>query len=163
MKKLSHERLKEVLIYDPKTGIFTRRIRTSHCLAGSIAGCLTKEGYITLSIDAVDYYAHRLAWFYTHGTYPKNSIDHRDGNRSNNRMANLRDATHLMNMQNQYKPQKNNMTGFRGVSYERNRFRAKIQVNGKGKYLGTYLTAEAAYDAYIEAKCKLHPECIRHR
>jgi len=94
-------RLREVLDYNPETGIFTNRIRRgSKGAAGAEAGTLTPTGYRNIVIDGRLYPAHRLAWLYVHGTMPKWTIDHINHRRDDNRIANLRDVPHRENCQN---------------------------------------------------------------
>jgi HNH endonuclease/AP2 domain len=158
-RNLTPERLREILHYDPATGLFTWRVCRHHrTKIGAIAGCIT-NGYGIIVLDGSIYKMHRLAWAYTYGHWPKNDIDHIDGNGTNNRLLNLRDATRSMNCQNQKRAQKNNKTGLLGVRFRRDngRYSAQIGVDGKPRYLGLFDTAEAAHAAYIEAKRRLHP------
>jgi hypothetical protein len=101
----------------------------------------------------------RLAWFYTTGAWPKDQIDHIDGNKSNNRFANLREATPSQNTQNQRRAMRTNKLGILGVILARGKFRAQIWFDGKNKFLGYFATAEAAHAAYLAAKRKFHPTC----
>lgn len=141
-------RLKELLNYDPDSGIFTWKIDRGsggaifRVSAGSVAGGKTINGYVTIGIDGTPYLAHRLAWFYVHGDWP-DEIDHRDRNRSNNAIDNLRPASHGQNCTN--RPARSN-SGIIGVSSKRhNRWQAYIEIDGKSINLGSYKTiAEAA-------------------
>ena len=83
---LSAERLKELLHYDPDTGVFTRRVSRGPARAGSVAGADTRDGYRKIHLDYKFYLMHRLAWLYTHGEFPTEFIDHIDGDRANNRI-----------------------------------------------------------------------------
>ena len=163
MKTLSVEELKEFLHYNPETGIFTwvkdnknKRIRIG-CVAGTIS---LKKGYITIKINKVQYQAHRLAWLYMTGEMPENLIDHKNTIRSDNRFDNLREATNIQNLHNQVKPQKNNKTGFLGVSLGKGKYRSQISIRGTVRYLGLFVTAEEAHQCYLEAKRELHPFCM---
>jgi hypothetical protein len=92
--KLAAERLRERLRYDGGTGVFTRRVGSGHARAGEIAGSVHSTGYVRIGIDGGKYTAHRLAWLYVHGVWPSDQIDHINRNRSDNRIANLRERRH---------------------------------------------------------------------
>lgn len=97
---LSAKRLREILDYNPETGIFTWKVMLAHRRKpGDVAGSLT-HGYIEIGIENHSYRAHHLAWLYIHGELPQGMIDHIDGNRVNNAIANLRIATNQQNSQN---------------------------------------------------------------
>lgn len=156
---LTAQRLREALDYDPETGIFIRRERTSNIIkVGGVAGWLDRNGHVRLGLDGRTYAAHRLAWLYVYGDWPSGVIDHKDGVRDNNRIGNLRDATSSVNQQNQRAPHKNGSTGFLGVTFhkKRNKFQAQIGTKHGHKYLGVYPTAELAHQAYLDAKRQLH-------
>ena len=157
-KNISLERLREALDYDPESGIFRWRIdRYRKAKAGDIAGSLV-EGYIAICVDYVIYRASRLAWFHIHGTWPANSIDHIDGDKTNNRIANLRDVTVAQNNQNFRTARSDNRLGLLGVRTKNGRrFDATIWVDGKTKHIGTFSTPESAHAAYIVEKRKVHP------
>lgn len=95
-------------------------------------------------------YAHRLAWLFHYGTLPINSIDHIDGNKSNNQIDNLRDVTHQQNHWNR--------TTAKGYCWHKkaNKFCAQIRINGKIKYLGLFHTEQEARNAYLKAKETYH-------
>ena len=158
--KLTPERLRQVLHYDPETGIFTWRVSTSHRVkVGAAAGCLHKcDGRIYISIDGRKYMAHRLAWFYVHGAWPPAGIDHRDGVASHNWIDNLRPATQAENMQNLHAAHRDSGTGFLGV-----------RKSSDGKYIARLLcrgarfegkrrdTPEEAHADYLAIKAQHHP------
>lgn len=157
--KLTFERLREVLDYDPLTGVFSWRVRLSDkTRLGAIAGTTKDKGYVQVRIDGVKYLAHRLAWLYVTGKWPEDVIDHVDRNPSNNRLVNLRPATRRENHQN-LNMRKANTSGFTGVSRcDRNpaKWRAVITDYGKQHYLGRFDTPEEAHAAYLAAKARLH-------
>jgi len=155
---LTSERLREVLHYDPETGVFTGARRRGKSLPGSVVGGPNKDGYLRISVDEKLYSAHRLAWLYVYGEFPEHDIDHIDGIRNNNRILNLREVTRSENQQNIYNAYKNSKTGFLGVSQRGNRFQAQIKINGKRMYLGSFSSPEEAHIAYIEAKREFHPK-----
>jgi len=157
---LTQERLKELLHYDPETGIFTWRATTSNRVkTGDRAGNRNTNGYRRLRIDNVHYLEHRLAWFYLFGEWPKPFIDHINGDPSDNRIANLRVATRLINQQNFRRARKDSATGVQGVYASGKRFYAKIKVKGEKMYLGMFPTKEDAHQAYLTAKRKHHEGC----
>lgn len=152
---LTAERLREVLQYHPETGQFTWKLNPSCVRIGKIAGTLLEKGYVKIAIDKRAHMAHRLAWLYVHGEWPDGYIDHINRNKSDNRISNLRVVGRNENMQNQGL-HKRNTSGFRGVSEFKNRWRARISVNGKDKYLGRFKDKESAYEAYLKAAAKYH-------
>ena len=157
---LTQAELKSLFHYSPDTGIFTRIKTTSaNAKAGTVAGCKDTYGRFVIRINNVLHYAHRLAWLYMTGDFPKELIDHIDCNNGNNKWSNLRCANKSTNAQNVIKAPKNNTTGFLGVSYHKlaNKFRATICIDGKSSHLGLFESAEEAHQAYVEAKRKLHP------
>jgi hypothetical protein len=158
---LTAERLHELLHYDPETGVFTWRVRRRpHMCVGAVAGC-AMDNYWCVRIDNRPYRAHRLAWFYVHGAWPLDLVDHIDGDGRNNRIKNLREATHATNAQSQRRARKDNKTGFLGVAYYKanNTYTAQIRLNGAKKHLGYFTTAAAAHNAYLDAKRRGHPAC----
>ncbi len=145
------------LNYDPNTGIFTWAINRYRVRVGAGAGTLRKDGYIRIQIDCELHLAHRLAWFFVHGVWPVNQIDHINGVRTDNRIANLRIATPAENSQNQGK-NRNNTSGYTGVSWNKRagKYQSQIQVNGKLIYLGLFDDKEEAKQAREDAKKKYH-------
>lgn len=159
MNNIDCIRLRELLKYDPETGLFTWKIQTnSRAPVGSIAGenSIT-HGYRTLGINGKLYRQHRLAWFYVHGTWPVKNIDHINGNRLDNRIANLRDVSQAVNAQNLQGAKTNNASGFLGVDWrpKRNKWRAQIRIGGVKKEIGNFDTAEQAHQAYINARASI--------
>jgi hypothetical protein len=158
---ITAEQVRERLDYDAETGIFRWR---SGPVAGSIAGTTKWNGYRAIYLCGSPRLAHRLAWLYVHGTWPEKHIDHINGDRTDNRIANLRDVTRLWNQQNRQRPQKGNVSGFLGVSLDRRRnlYVARIRVpDGKPymRHIGSFKTPEEAHAAYVEAKRRLHAGC----
>jgi hypothetical protein len=157
--ELTAERLRELLRYDPATGEFRWLQRVGNRSAGSKAGGASGGGYWSLCVDYRLYSAHRLAWLYTHGIWPKDEIDHRDGNRANNAIANLRDVSRSVNMQNQKRAKRGSQSGVLGVYWSKQgrKWVAQIRVDRKLRHIGRFDSAETAHAAYIEAKRALHP------
>ena len=135
-------------------------------MAGVSAGAVRpRDGYIQIAIRRKMYQAHRLAWLYVHGEWPRHQIDHINGNPADNRICNLRDVTQFENMQNLHGPLSRNKSGLLGVSrfLDYDLWRSRIMVNGKqtNKY---FKTKELAHEAYLKAKAELHPfASICHR
>lgn len=158
MAKPTVERLRELLSYDPETGILRWRVSRSRSLPGDIAGTLHYEGYIRILVDYTKYQAHHVAWAMHYGEWPSGMLDHINRNRADNRIANLRPATRKQNAYNQL-PSKRNKLGLKGVSMrESGRFCATIGINGRRRSLGTYSTKEEAARAYNEAALRAFGE-----
>ena len=154
---VTQARLKELLHYNPETGMFVWKCnRGGRAKKGSIAGAVNGGGYKQICIDYVTYKAHRLALLYMTGDLPPDDTDHRNGVRNDNRFENLRPASRLLNQQNQQKAHSNNQQGLLGVGKEGDRYRARIRHEGKQIYLGAFDTMAEAGDAYQAAKRKLH-------
>ena len=159
---LTQNKLKEILCYNKRTGVFTWKIRPAQRVhIGDVAGCQWPEGYIYIKIEGHLYAAHCLAWFYVHGVWPTGDIDHKDTVKHHNWIKNLRDVSRSGNCQNQVKAQKNNKTRFLGVTLHKQtgKYQAQITVNYKIKYLGLFSTAKLAHSAYLKEKRKLHTTC----
>lgn len=141
--------------------LFWRNQPSSKVPAGSIAGTLTKQGYVSLKYQGKRHLVHRIAWLYVTGEPASGQVDHRDGRRSNNSWINLRDCTQSVNQQNMRRPKSSNALGLLGVHIDKasGKPRADISVNGKNLYLGLFETPEEAHAAYIEAKRKHHDGC----
>jgi len=155
---LTQERLKEVIHYNPDTGIFTWIKATSNRVsAGDRAGWLS-GGYVIIGVHGIKTGAHRLAWFYMTGVWPV-EIDHKNTIRSDNRWINLRDVDHAVNLQNIRRPHKDSIN-LLGVSRTKaGRFTAKICINGKQTYIGVFGSQEDAHEAYVNVKRKVHQGC----
>ena len=158
MTEFTQERLKELLHYDPETGIFTNLTQRGKVKKGAVAGSKYSNGYIYIEIDYKRHRAHRLAWLYVYGKFSVNQIDHINEIKDDNRLVNLRLATNLENQQNVSSLQLNNTSGFRGVCWHKNhkKWQATITINGRCKHLGHFDTAEQASEVYVTAKRELH-------
>lgn len=153
-------RVREILDYNPDTGEFHWKIRpTKNSPVGKKAGGITGEGYGYIQYLGKRYPMSHLAWLHFYGKSPAIYLDHINGDRFDNRIANLREATPAENMQNIRKAPKNSSHGFLGVSFDKhkNKWRARIRVNGKKISIGRYATPQEANAAYIAAKRKHHP------
>ena len=156
---LHYDKAKELLNYNPDTGIFTwKSHRSSNAMKGSVAGYKTKckriKICITLGKVKKTLLSHRIAWFIYYKEMPKNEIDHINGDATDNRICNLRSVNHQENMFN-IGIGKRNKTGFLGVSLYRKtgKYRASISHLGKFIHLGLYETPEEASKVYqLKAK-----------
>ena len=158
MAILTQDRLKQVLRYNPDSGVFTRLLSVAQAKAGSQAGSQT-SGYLAVRIDGTLHYCHRLAWFYMTGQMPAGQIDHINGVGTDNRWCNLRDVSRRTNQQNRQKHQANNSCGLLGVSRNKGRFMSRIVLESGDRYLGTFDTPQQAHEAYLTAKRQLHAGC----
>lgn len=149
--QVSLERLRELLHYDPDSGSFRwiKKPFKGPVSAGDVAGSIHPHGYRTIKIDQVYYREHRLAWFYVYGDWPLSLLDHINGCKSDNRICNLREANLSENAANS-KIKSNNTSGYRGVHWSKtkNKWHAKIRVNGKRLFLGQFDSPEDASAVY---------------
>jgi hypothetical protein len=166
-----------LLDYCPETGMFRWKARPEQTgqhkvwnirYAGKNAGTLSSVGYVHICIKIGEkkfkFYAHRLAWLYVKGNWPFDEVDHVNGDKSDNRWANLRAATSSQNKANK-RAQRNNRSGLKGVYFDgsRQKWAAQIQMNGISYRLGRFKTADAAKSAYEKAALNLHGEFARVR
>jgi hypothetical protein len=157
---LTAARVRELLHYDPETGQFVWLISSSpNCKPGQVAGTTTAKGYRQIRVDGTTYLAHRLAWLHATGAWPQGHIDHINGITTDNRMVNLRDVSHSVNMQNTRRASRNSQSGVLGVSPLGKRWIAKIRVDGADVFLGSFATIEAAAEAYLSCKRQRHEGC----
>lgn len=158
--EMTPELLRQYVAYDPESGHFTHVRQGRGITHGSVAGCLTEHGYRLISIERNKFNAGRLAWFYMIGAWPAGDIDHINGDKTDNRWSNLRDATKFVNMHNYRKPNANNATGVLGVHFHKQsgKWRAKLKVAGKAVFDKLYADIEDAKAAYLEAKRKHHAD-----
>jgi hypothetical protein len=143
------ERVRELLDYNPLTGEFFWRVtvNANGAHAGDNAGRLVNGRYRAIVINKQQYLAHRLAWLLSYGADPGNfDVEHKDEDKTNNRLDNLRLATRSQNKANQRKPK-----GY-GLCKSTGRWLARIKVAGKQLYLGRFATEEEARQAYVSAK-----------
>jgi hypothetical protein len=150
-------------LYLPETGQFLWKVSRPHIKVGDAAGCLTPTGYVLLSIDDVKYKAHRIAWLIAHGSLPKIDIDHINGDRSDNRISNLRAVSRQINLQNMRHANRLNKSGLLGVSPNHKRWAASIRINGKKKHIGTFDTPNEAQAAYAFEKAVAHEGFVAER
>jgi hypothetical protein len=158
LARVSADRARALLTYESDTGNFRWRTnRKGGARAGSIAGSKMPNGYWKIGIDGREYLAHRIAWLMVHDRWPTDEIDHVNGNPTDNRLSNLREASRVENSQN-FKPRRTNSSGHTGVSYSRamGRWHAQIMIKRRNVHLGYFDTKEAAANAYRSAKTHVH-------
>jgi hypothetical protein len=154
---LTQARLQQALHYEPETGVFVWKVANALTTKiGDRAGSINGGGYRQIDVEGKKYKAHRLAWLYVYGYLPKR-LDHKNRDRTDNRIMNLREATRSQNAANS-KTQQNNSTGLKGVRRHGNKWQAVATYNGKRGYFGTYDTPELAHKVYCYAAKLLHGE-----
>ena len=160
---VGRQRLMDLLSYDPLTGVFIWKIKTSNrACVGKTAGTKAKSGYVSIQIDGKIYGAHRLAWLYVHGEWPPFQVDHRNRDRSNNRIKNLRLATPSQNGCNS--TARSPASGVKGVSWSKQagKWQASIGAEKKRHHLGYFNSKEDAAVAISTARKELHGEFANH-
>lgn len=160
---LTAARLREVLKYDPVTGLFVNLVtRSNSSKAGQVIGALDNStGYLKLGLDGKTYNLHRLAWLHVHGEWPEGQIDHINGIRSDNRFCNLRDVSQRVNLHNRRTPKPGSRSGLLGVYFHSHSglWHATIVSIGKKHSLGYFKDKHEAHAAYLVAKRRLHEGC----
>lgn len=161
---ITQKRLKEVIKYNPETGIFTWNINHKRVKKGSVAGHKYSTGYIRIAIDGIQYRAHRLAWLYITGSMPEDQIDHINRIRDDNRFINLRDVSNIENQMNKGMSF-NRKCGVRGVykvTGSKSRWAARIMLKNKTINIGCFGSPEEAHEAYCKKVSELHGEYLSH-
>jgi HNH endonuclease/AP2 domain len=159
--KLTVERIREAFTYNPLTGIIRWRKTDKYDKGGRVAGCLHKPtGYWFISLDGVKIKGHQVAWAHHYGVMPTHDIDHRDLDKSNNRIKNLRPSNKSNNGANR-PPQHNNTSGYKGVFWHKGaaKWMVQIRVRNKVIYGGLFEAKEAAaehYDVMAEKHFGVH-------
>ncbi len=174
-KSVTVEMARRLLDYDPETGVFLWNSRPvirvpdkawNDQWAGKIAGAIGETGYRTINIKNARCRAHRLAWLHVHGSWPIDHLDHINGQRDDNRIANLRAVTRAENMKNVKMPS-TNKSGVVGVLWNKRKhsWRAFITLDHKQRYLGHFKTFDLAVEARKAAEVRLgfHANHGQHR
>lgn len=160
----SHNQLVNALDYDETTGVFTWKKRMgSRSIIGAKAGHLNKQsGYVVIRLMGGIYQSHRLAWFYVKGIWPSKEIDHKNGNRQDNRFVNLREADSVENRSNRG-INSNNTSGAKGVSLRKSsgKWCAQISHKGKVRHLGYFKDFDEAKIKYESMALELFGEFKR--
>ena len=153
MAEITQDRLKELVIYDKTTGIFSSRVNRYKWKIGDVLGWANERGTLAFCIDGKDYLSHRLAWLYTHGVFPTHNIDHINRDPSDNRIENLRDVEQKFNTRNQ-KVSKYNKSGYPGVYWNEpsKKWRAQIHLDNKCRHIGVFDSKSEAIKARQEAE-----------
>lgn len=163
---LTKELAERLFVYDPETGRFDWRTRPAgQTITNSIgAGGFNSEGYRVVRWEKRNYRVHRIIWLMTHGAWPVNDVDHINGDRSDNRICNLRSATRTQNNYNQ-RISSRNKSGHKGVSWckQRDKWQVHIAINGKCTYVGRFKKLEDAANAYRKAAVSVGGEFARDR
>ncbi len=150
---VSVDELRRILSYSPETGEFCWKIARTGKPPKQF-GVLASNGYLLTRINYKKYLLHRLAWAHTYGYWPE-TVDHINRDKTDNRIANLREATRSQNLANRTVRAK---SGYKGVVRIKGRYRAGITIGGKSHYLGLYLTPEEAHARYAEEARKVFGE-----
>ena len=148
---ITQDELKLLLSYNSETGDFTNLVsRSGMARIGKIAGFNRTGYYSQIGLNGKLYYTHRLVWLYVYGYFPKLIIDHINGDKGDNRLSNLRLASISQNAINQKKLQRNNTSGYKGVSWSKKsrKWRAGSTVNGKTVTIGYFDDVKEAANAY---------------
>ena len=157
---ITHDRLTYVIDYNPDDGQFRWRNPThSKYKVGDVAGCRNGRGYFGIKIDRVLYRRCRLAWFYFHGSWPEQHIDHINRDRADDRIANLRECTDAQNQWNTI-ARVNSKLGAKNVHFSERlgKYVADIRVNGRTKHLGCFDTMAEAIASRNTAAMLIHGE-----
>ncbi len=156
---IAQARLKELLSYDPDTGVFTWKVSRGKVKAGDVSACIHTFGsgksYRVIKLAGRQYLSHRLAWLYTRGHFPAREIDHINGDGTDNRLCNLRSVTHSENQKN-IRLYSNNASGVCGVSWHKpsRKWLARIKADSKRLHLGLFEDLSDAIAARQEAEIK---------
>jgi hypothetical protein len=163
MSNIDCNQLKEILEYQPETGLFFWKKGIQGIIKGSKAGHLSKDGYVDIRIKNRLYPAHRLAWLMMTGNWPDDFIDHINRIKSDNRFVNLREATKAENAQNT-NIQSNNTSGYKGVVWHKpnKNWCAQININKKHIHLGSFKNLQDAINARVEAEKKFFTHSPLH-
>ncbi len=158
--ELTNELLKQLLHYNETSGVFTWIAPRSYRVkAGDVAGFTDPKGYVVINIGRVKYKAHRLAWFYVHGVWPKLELDHKDRIKSNNALLNLVEATRQENRRNQGVSRRSK-SGVKGVFWSpaHGKWRASASLNNVTVHIGFFDSIKDAGDAYNRFAVENHGE-----
>lgn len=161
---LTAARLRELLHYDPTTGVFTWKVhRSGMAPKGSVAGSVYNTGYWMIGVDRRYYSAHRLAWMYMHGSIPEGLvIDHINGEKLDNRIVNLRVVSPGVNNQNRRRVHIDKTSSAPlGVCWDKTlkTWKASLRHNGRTVNIGNFKSPERAHEAYLSRKRALHEGC----
>ncbi len=154
--------LRQFMAYDPLTGLLTWRVKRPRATAaaGDQIGCINSWGYLRFAIQRREFMVHRVCWFLHYGEWPTQQIDHINGIKTDNRIANLRDVPQNVNMQNLLPKRSKTTSGLLGAhvsgSTAKKPWSSSIKVDGRSYYLGDFDTPLEAHQAYMAAKATMH-------
>jgi hypothetical protein len=167
-RRITHKRLRHLIDYDQKTGLFTWKIARGPRKAGGRAGSVRTGpwgDYIQIHIDRQNYRGARVAWFWVHGRWPTKEIDHKNRRGTDNRLKNLRVASSSQNKMNRL-TSGTNSTGLKGAFLDKRdgAWYSRIVKDRKLTQLGRFKTAKDAHNAYVKAGRKIYGEfwCQTH-
>jgi hypothetical protein len=154
--------LKKLLDYNQDTGIFTWKVSRGKAKINGVAGTKRKDKYIQIAINKKHYLLHRLAWLYVNNNFPE-FIDHINGDKSDNRICNLRKVNSSQNMHNS-KLNIKNKSGIKGISWNKNRnkWEARVCINYKNKFIGYFDDIKLAELLINKARIELHGNFARN-
>ena len=162
---ITRDRLKELVSYDPDLGVFTwNKDYGVKAKKGYRAGYLDKStGYYKIGLDERRYYAHRLAWLYISGDWPRKEIDHINGHRDDNRIINLREASSAQNKYNSKRPS-TNTSGIKGVSKNKRlgKWQSYIWYGNKKLHLGYFDSINDAEAVVVSKRKMMHKEFAKY-
>lgn len=160
---MDQARLKELLSYNPESGVFTWIQDRGKCQKGDVASGTNCNGYRSIRLDYVRYPMHRLAWLYVHGKFPENFIDHINMDKSDNRLCNLRPVTNSQNMMNSVRKGQVTTSRWKGVSWisGKKKWKATVNANGVKHWLGYFNDEREAAEECMFALLKHHGEFAR--
>lgn len=167
MRKINHidvEKVRELLDYNAETGVITWRNNWKGGVkAGDVAGYKHHTGYLMMGFMGKYVQMHRIAWCHYYGEQPKECIDHINCDRTDNRVANLRQASYNDNNKNA-SIRKDNTSGYKGVSWDasKGKWVASVMHNKKTYRVGSFSDPEAAYEARCKLAASLHKEFVNH-
>jgi hypothetical protein len=156
---LTQAELRQILRYEPETGFFYRIKPTRGAKKDVMVGSYKKpKSYVRIGVNGKNYLAHSLVWLWTYGYFPKDDIDHINGNKHDNRLENLRIVSRSENNQNRRFANKNNKLGLKGICQIYNgKYRVLIGLNGKNIHLGYFKNLEEAIQARKQGELLHHP------
>ena len=162
MEISTQEKALSLLHYDPVTGQLSWRVNASRrTRAGSVIKSVDSKGYLYFGYCGKNYRAHRIIWLMHYGVMPPSLVDHRDRDKTNNRIDNLRSASESENQWNR-PAKRGTASGLKGACWdkEREKWLAVIRIGGKNVRLGRFETAELAHQAYCEAALYKHGQFL---
>lgn len=167
MSKISAERLRSLLLYDPETGHFIWKVDKTNsrgqivAKAGTRAGGVNAGGYWQIVIDGQHYYGHQLAWLYVHGHWPPRQLDHANRKTADNPISNLRLASYSEQRANQ-KRRKDSSTGVKGVYLHKSGlYCARCMRKGMPTFSAYFRSLDDAAAAYAVASKRMYGEFAR--